>query len=117
MLSGIQLHVFSVVYAQMGTYGYMCAILQLQCLLRQEEVDTVSSLFGQELVEGKSLAQMVEAGWKPAQKEVERIADELLSTFSYLQQQQVSSEMHSWLTICGSVQHAVLPVSHACWLL
>lgn len=43
----------------------------------------------QELVEGKSLAQMVEAGWKPAHKEVERIADELLSTFSYLQKQQV----------------------------
>ncbi|KAL0051028.1 hypothetical protein WJX82_000878 [Trebouxia sp. C0006] len=43
----------------------------------------------QELIEGKSLAQMVEAGWQPAQKEVERIAHELLTTFSYLQQQQV----------------------------
>ncbi|DBA99977.1 TPA: Protein kinase, variant 2 [Trebouxia sp. C0004] len=43
----------------------------------------------QELVEGKSLAQMVEAGWQPAQQEVERIAHELLATFSYLQQQQV----------------------------
>ncbi|KAL0038775.1 hypothetical protein WJX79_007294 [Trebouxia sp. C0005] len=43
----------------------------------------------QELIEGKSLAQMVEAGWQPAQTEVERIAGELLTTFSYLQQQQV----------------------------
>ncbi len=43
----------------------------------------------QELVEGKSLAQMVEAGWQPAQKEVERIANELLTTFSYLQKEQV----------------------------
>lgn len=43
----------------------------------------------QELIEGKSLAQMVVAGWQPAQEEVERIAHELLSTFSYLQQQQV----------------------------
>ena len=43
----------------------------------------------QELIEGKSLAQMVQAGWKPAQEEVERIAHELLTTFSYLQQQQV----------------------------
>lgn len=44
----------------------------------------------QELIEGKSLAQMVEAGWQPAQKEVERIADELLTTFSYLQKEQVT---------------------------
>ena len=46
--------------------------------------------FLQELVEDKSLAKMVEAGWKPAQKEVERIADELLSTLAYLQEQKVS---------------------------
>jgi len=52
----------------------------------------------QELIEGKNLAQMVEAGWQPAQKEVERIARELLTTFSYLQQQQV------W-TICMCVVH------------
>ena len=43
----------------------------------------------QELVEGKSLAQMVEAGWRPNQKEVERIAKDLLTTFSYLQGQKV----------------------------
>lgn len=51
----------------------------------------------QELIEGKSLAQMVEAGWQPAQKEVERIAHELLTTFSYLQQQQV------WTTACVQI--------------
>lgn len=44
----------------------------------------------QELVEGSSLAQMVQAGWKPSKQEVERIAAELLSTLSYLQKQQVS---------------------------
>lgn len=43
----------------------------------------------QELVEGKSLGQMVEAGWQPEQQEVDRIAKELLSTFSYLQDQKV----------------------------
>lgn len=43
----------------------------------------------QELVEGKSLAQMVEAGWQPHQKEVERIAKDLLTTLSYLQDQKV----------------------------
>lgn len=43
----------------------------------------------QELVEGKSLAQMVEGGWQPNQREVERIAKELLTTFSYLQEQKV----------------------------
>lgn len=43
----------------------------------------------QELVEGSSLAQMVEAGWKPSNQEVERIAAELLSTLAYLQKQQV----------------------------
>lgn len=43
----------------------------------------------QELVEGSSLAQMVQAGWKPSKQEVERIAAELLSTLSYLQKQQV----------------------------
>lgn len=43
----------------------------------------------QELVEGKSLAQMVEAGWKPSKQEVERIAAELLSSLAYLQQEQV----------------------------
>ncbi len=48
----------------------------------------------QELIEGKSLAQMIEAGWQPAQKEVERIAHELLTTFSYLQHQQV------WAVAC-----------------
>lgn len=45
----------------------------------------------QELVEGKSLAQMVEAGWQPDHKEVERIAKDLLTTFSYLQGQKVHS--------------------------
>lgn len=51
----------------------------------------IDVFFGvQELIEGKSLAQMVEAGWQPAQKEVERIADELLTTFSYLQKEQVT---------------------------
>lgn len=110
------MHVFSVVYAQMGTYGYMCATSHnFKCLLHQE-ADVDSSLFGQELVEGKSLAQMVEAGWKPAQKEVERIADELLSTFSYLQQQQVCPDICFWLMMCGFAQHAMFPVSHACWL-
>ena len=49
-------------------------------------------LLWQELVEGKSLAKMVEAGWKPTQKEVERIADELLSTLAYLQEQKVSMQ-------------------------
>ena len=58
------------------------------CLLSQKRgFDSVIAV--QELIEGKSLAQMVEAGWQPAQKEVERIAHELLTTFSYLQQQQV----------------------------
>ena len=40
-------------------------------------------------MEGKSLAQMVEAGWQPDHKEVERIAKELLTTFSYLEEQKV----------------------------
>lgn len=51
----------------------------------------------QELIEGKSLAQMVEAGWQPDQKEVERIAKELLTTFSYLQEQKVH---HSLVDVC-----------------
>lgn len=61
-------------------FGYLSAI-------SKEGSD--SMVAAQELIEGKSLAQMVEAGWQPAQEEVERIAHELLSTFSYLQQQQV----------------------------
>ena len=48
----------------------------------------------QELVEGKSLAQMVEAGWKPSKPEVERIAAELLSSLAYLQQEQVHPAHH-----------------------
>ena len=47
----------------------------------------------QELVEGKSLAQLVEAGWQPSNKEVERIAKELLTTFEYLQKQQVVTSL------------------------
>lgn len=63
------------------------------CVMRLEInwVLLIDGSFGvQELIEGKSLAQMVEAGWQPAQKEVERIADELLTTFSYLQKEQVT---------------------------
>ena len=46
----------------------------------------------QELVEGKSLAQMVEAGWQPDHKEVARIARDLLNTFSYLGKQKVQPQ-------------------------
>ena len=49
-------------------------------------------------MQGKSLAQMVEAGWKPSHQEVERIANELLSTFAYLQKQQVSIKMPVYLS-------------------
>ena len=101
--------------------------------------------FLQELVEGKSLAKMVEAGWKPAQKEVERIADELLSTLAYLQDQKVSMHlaylqdqkvsMHAWFCldlITSNVcivdrAHAIMSnllhvgdgnivVMHVCWI-
>lgn len=55
----------------------------------------------QELVEGKSLGQMVEAGWQPEQHEVERIAKELLSTFSYLQDQKVKVQLSCVALVMG----------------
>lgn len=57
----------------------------------------------QELVEGNSLAQMVEAGWQPDQKEVERIANDLLTTFSYLQDQKVHLSFIASVQYCHSV--------------
>ncbi len=74
----------------------MCIYDRLPVCYPKESFDSVIAV--QELIEGKSLAQMVEAGWQPAQKEVERIAHELLNTFSYLQQQQV------WTIACVSQQ-------------
>lgn len=72
----------------------LCHAFIYSCLsaMSKQRFDSMDA--AQELIEGKSLAQMVEAGWQPAQTEVERIAGELLTTFSYLQQQQV------WTVAC-----------------
>ncbi len=45
----------------------------------------------QKLVSGRNLQQMLDAGWRPAEQDVERIASEVLALLVYLQQQQVSS--------------------------
>ncbi len=45
----------------------------------------------QELVQGRNLQQMMDAGWRPAEQHVERIASEVLELLVYLQQQQVTS--------------------------
>ncbi len=47
----------------------------------------------QKLVRARNLQQMLEAGWRPAEQDVERIASEVLALLVYLQQQQVSAVM------------------------
>ncbi len=44
----------------------------------------------QKLVSGRNLQQMLDAGWRPAEQDVERIASEVLALLLYLQQQQVT---------------------------
>jgi len=53
----------------------------------------------QKLVSGRNLQQMLDAGWRPAEQDVERIASEVLALLVYLQQQHVSLHCHN-LQLC-----------------
>jgi len=48
--------------------------------------------YTQELVQGRTLQQMMDAGWRPAEQHVEHIASKMLAILVYLQQQQVSPD-------------------------
>ncbi len=43
----------------------------------------------QELVEGKTLGDLVASGWTPSETDVQRIADQLLRTTQYLQSKRI----------------------------
>eukprot|EP00891_Asterochloris_glomerata_P002711 jgi/Astpho2/2711/Aster-00897 len=56
------------------------------------EVDTASDrgfFLVQELVEGKTLGDLVASGWTPSETDVQRIADQLLRTTQYLQSKRI----------------------------
>ncbi len=43
-------------------------------------------------MQGRTLQQMMDAGWRPAEQHVEHIASKMLAILVYLQQQQVSPD-------------------------
>lgn len=51
---------------------------------QEESAEDVTFCIVQELAEGKNLQQLVEEGWRPEEKEIERIAQEILEVLAYL---------------------------------
>jgi hypothetical protein len=43
-------------------------------------------------VQGRTLQQMMDAGWRPAEQHAEHIASKMLAILVYLQQQQVNPD-------------------------
>ena len=65
-------------YIYLSTYTHNSVADCIQCI--------------QELVQGRTLQQMMDAGWRPAEQDVEHIASQMLAILVYLQQQQVSPD-------------------------
>lgn len=54
----------------------------------------------QEVVQGKSLGQMVSSGQRASEDEVQRIATDLLSTIKYLSGEQCLAGAHALVALC-----------------